>query len=157
MSITIIGAATGGLMTRPTEAQLAEARATHHMTLAGSHTVGAPDGGPGCPEQAGVCSTATFACRTSSAFTRCRHCRSMLLAFGRAMAERKRVRLTMVAAASYVSLFGILLWQALRGQSVINPDAATMAALATWLLLTIAAVWMATSRRELVRTHAMVC
>jgi len=47
--ITVFGAATGGLMTTPTSAQLAEARATHHMTMVGAHTVGAPDGGPGIP------------------------------------------------------------------------------------------------------------
>ena len=38
---------TGGLMTRPTAAQLEAARAGERMTIAGAHTVGAPDGGPG--------------------------------------------------------------------------------------------------------------
>lgn len=47
--ITVLGSATGGLMTRPTPAQLAEAKATHHIAVAGAHTVGAPDGGPGIP------------------------------------------------------------------------------------------------------------
>jgi hypothetical protein len=47
--ITVLGAATGGLMTVPTSTQLAEARATDHMPVSGSHTVGAPDGGPGIP------------------------------------------------------------------------------------------------------------
>lgn len=47
--ITILGAATGGFMTRPTHEQLAEARLTHQMTVSGAHTVGAPDGGPGLP------------------------------------------------------------------------------------------------------------
>jgi hypothetical protein len=45
--ITVFGAATGGLMVTPTRDQFAEAQATHHMTIAGSHTVGAADGGPG--------------------------------------------------------------------------------------------------------------
>ncbi len=49
MVITILGASTGGLMTRPTVAQLEEAGATGRMTIAGAHTVGAPDGGPGLP------------------------------------------------------------------------------------------------------------
>ena len=49
MTLTIVGAATGGLMTRPTAAQLEQARTTHAMTVAGAHTVGAPDGGPGLP------------------------------------------------------------------------------------------------------------
>jgi hypothetical protein len=38
MAITIVGAFAGGLMTSPTEAQLAEARATQRLTLAGAHT-----------------------------------------------------------------------------------------------------------------------
>src|SRR5262245_60557138 len=49
MTITIVGALTGGLMTRPTSAQIDNARAGHRMTVAGAHTVGAPDGGPGLP------------------------------------------------------------------------------------------------------------
>ena len=49
LAISIVGAAIGGLMTRPTDAQLAEARATGRMAVVGAHTVGAPDGGPGVP------------------------------------------------------------------------------------------------------------
>ena len=49
MVITIAGASTGGLMTRPTEAQLAQLAATQQMPIVGAHTVGAPDGGPGLP------------------------------------------------------------------------------------------------------------
>ena len=49
MALTIVGASTGGLMVRPTEAQLADARAGHGMPIAGAHTVGAPDGGAGLP------------------------------------------------------------------------------------------------------------
>ena len=41
MTITIVGALSGGLMTGPTAAQLQEARATHRLTVAGAHTVGA--------------------------------------------------------------------------------------------------------------------
>ena len=49
MTITIVGAMTGGLMTQPTRQQLDAARAGERMTIAGAHTVGAPDGGPGLP------------------------------------------------------------------------------------------------------------
>ena len=49
MTLTIIGALTGPLMTRPTEAQLAAAREGGLMTTAGAHTVGGVDGGPGVP------------------------------------------------------------------------------------------------------------
>jgi hypothetical protein len=47
--ITVLGMATGGLMTVPTNTQLAEARAKDHIGVSGAHTVGAPDGGPGIP------------------------------------------------------------------------------------------------------------
>jgi hypothetical protein len=47
--ITVLGAATGGLMTQPTGDQFAQARLTHQMPISGAHTVGAPDGGPGIP------------------------------------------------------------------------------------------------------------
>src|SRR5687767_11500790 len=49
MTLTIAGAMTGPLMTRPTAAQLAEVRAGGRMTIAGAHSVGGPDGGPGVP------------------------------------------------------------------------------------------------------------
>ena len=49
MTLTIVGAMTGPLMTRPTAAQLADARAGARMTTAGAHSVGGVDGGPGIP------------------------------------------------------------------------------------------------------------
>jgi hypothetical protein len=50
MTLTIVGAFTGALMTTgPTKAQLADARATGRLAIAGAHTVGGPDGGPGLP------------------------------------------------------------------------------------------------------------
>ena len=49
MTLTIVGALTGPLMTRSTAAQLADARAGGRMTTAGAHTVGSADGGPGVP------------------------------------------------------------------------------------------------------------
>jgi hypothetical protein len=49
LTITILGAMVGGLMTRPTEPQLTEMRAAGRVAVVGAHTVGAPDGGPGLP------------------------------------------------------------------------------------------------------------
>ena len=49
LTLSIAGASTGGLMTAPPRIAVAEARATHHMAVSGTHTVGAPDGGPGLP------------------------------------------------------------------------------------------------------------
>ncbi len=50
MTITIMGASVGGLMTAgPTPEQMAEIKATGRITVVGAHTVGGPDGGPGLP------------------------------------------------------------------------------------------------------------
>jgi len=43
----------------------------------------------------------------------------------------------MAAAASYASLFLLLLWEALRGQSVVSPDATALAAIAIWAVVTV--------------------
>ncbi len=157
MTISIIGAMSGGLMTTPTRAQLEDARAGHRMTIAGAHTVGAPDGGPGLPgtgwsREHGDLRVAHFLGL---------HALQMLPLLSLAVARRgwqeaRRVRLTLAASASYVALFGLLMWQALRGQSVLNPDAATLAALAMWVALTAAAMWMASYRSNSVRSHAVV-
>jgi hypothetical protein len=44
MTLTIVGALIGPVMTRPTAAQLADARAGRRMTTAGAHSVGGADG-----------------------------------------------------------------------------------------------------------------
>jgi len=55
-----------------------------------------------------------------------------------------RVRALLAVTASYASLFLVLLWQALRGQSVVAPDAAILGGLAAWALATIIALgWIA--------------
>jgi hypothetical protein len=157
MTITIVGAMTGGLMTRPTRAQLDDARAGHRMTVAGAHTVGAHDGGPGLPgtgwsREHGDIRVAHFLGL---------HALQILLLAALLLARRdwkeiRRVRMVWAISASYVSLFALLLWQALRGQSVTAPDATTLTALAMWVVLTALAVGLAGSDRESTRVHAVV-
>jgi hypothetical protein len=48
MLLAVLGQATGGIMTTPSRAQIEAQRATG-VKVAGAHTVGAPDGGPGLP------------------------------------------------------------------------------------------------------------
>ena len=156
MTITIIGAMSGGLMTRPTRAQLEAARVSHRMTIAGAHTVGAPDGGPGLPVTGWSRDHGDL--RVAHFFGL--HALQMLplLAFAfarRGWQEARRVRVTLAAAASYIGLFGLLMWQALRGQSVTTPDATTLTALAMWGVLT-AAMWLASHRVGTARAHAVV-
>jgi hypothetical protein len=147
LTITIVGASFGGLMTSPTEAQLAEARATR-LTVAGAHTVGAPDGGPGLPgtgwsREHGDLRVPHFLGLHAMQFLPL-----LALALGsRRRTDATRVRLTLVAAASYTALFVLLLWQALRGQPLVQPDGLTIAALGIWLAGTVAAAWVAVPRR----------
>lgn len=153
MTLTIVGAMTGPLMTRPTTAQLADARAGARMTTAGAHSVGGVDGGPGIPvtgwsREHGDLRVAHFiglhAIQSLA-----------LIAVGLRWWRRPeavRVRAMLAAAASYASLFGLLLWQALRGQSLVAPDAAALAAIATWAVATIVVLaWIVVGSRPVSR------
>jgi hypothetical protein len=140
MTIAVAGAGMGGLMTRPTEAQLATARATRHVETVGAHTVGGPDGGPGLPGT--TWSTAHGDLRVPHFLglhaMQVLPLVSIVLARSRRISSDDRARLVRVAGASYGALAAILLWQALRGQSIVAPDAATLVALGAWALATIA-------------------
>jgi hypothetical protein len=117
--VTVLGAFTGGLMTRPTAAQLANARATHQMPLSGAHTVGAPDGGPGLPltgwsTRHGDVRVPHFiglhAWQALPLFV------VLVLRRGR---DRTRTALAVTAAGAYAAVFVGLLVQALRGLPVL--------------------------------------
>jgi hypothetical protein len=145
--ITIIGASAGGLMVRPTSAQLAEAQTTGRLALAGAHTVSAPDGGAGLPGTGWSVDHGDLRVPHFVGLHAMQVLPLLALALRRRRFVETRVRLVMVAAASYVALFAILLWQALRGQSLVHPDGATIAALAAWVILTAAGVWLAATGR----------
>jgi hypothetical protein len=135
MTLTIVGALTGPLMTRPTRAQLADARAGNRMAVAGAHSVGGLDGGPGVPvtgwsrEHGDVRVPHFVGLHAIQALA--------LVAVGlrrwRAP-EAVRVKAILAATGSYASLFLLLLWGALRGQSVVAPDATALASLAMWAI-----------------------
>jgi hypothetical protein len=115
LAITVLGAFTGTLMTRPTEAQIAEARIAHRMPIIGAHTVGAPDGGPGLP---------VTGWSTRHGDVRVPHFIGLhawqalplfvLLALPRGD-DRRRARLAIAAGIAYGVVFVALLVQALRG------------------------------------------
>ena len=148
MTLTIAGALTGPLMTRPTAAQLAEARAGERMTVAGAHSIGGSDGGPGVPvtgwsRDHGDLRVPHFlglhAIQILALI-------AVLLRRWRAP-EAARVRAVLAATASYASLFVVLLWSAVRGQSVAAPDATTLASIAVWAVATVLAVgWIGVRR-----------
>jgi hypothetical protein len=153
MSLTIVGALVGPLMTRPTAAQLAGARAGAGMTTTGAHTVGGADGGPGVPaagwsrEHGDLRVPHFVGLHAVQALA--------LIAVGLRRwrrSESVRVRALLAAAASYLSLFLLLLWEALRGQSVVAPDTTAFASFAIWAAVTaLARGWIGLGSRGVSR------
>ncbi len=155
--ISVVGASTGGLMVTPTQQQLAEARITHRLPISGAHTVGAPDGGPGVPgvgwsREHGDIRVAHFIGL---------HAMQVLplvvLAAARGgFSERKQKRLAVASSASYFALFVILLAQALRAQSLVQPDGAMVVSALVWCVATLAALWVSVAGAGPARSHAVV-
>ena len=144
MVITIAGASTGGLMTRPTVAQLDQMKATHQAApIIGAHTVGAPDGGPGL---VGTGWSVEHGDVRVGHFIGL-HALQVLpfiawLLWLRRMEDSRRARLVVLAGSSYAGLFVILIWQALCGQPLVGPDPLTLAVVLAWAVLTAGlAVW----------------
>ena len=150
MVVTIAGALTGPLMTRPTEAQLADARAGARMTIAGAHSVGGPDGGPGVPvtgwssEHGDVRVPHFIGLHALQVFA------LAAVMVGRwRRSESVRVKAILAAAASYASLFLLLLWGALSGQTIVSPDTTMLVALGIWLAATVFAFsWIGIDRQS---------
>ncbi|WP_328387395.1 hypothetical protein [Nocardia sp. NBC_00416] len=128
--LSLVGAALGFLMVRPTSAQLDSGSG-----IRGAHTVGLTDGGPGLP---------FLGWSTAGGDLRIPHFIGMhaaqllpLLVIVLELSARRisatrsadvRSALVKTAAAVYAAVIALLTWQALRGQSVIHPDALTLAA-----------------------------
>ncbi|MER6915673.1 hypothetical protein ABT354_28710 [Streptomyces sp. NPDC000594] len=146
--IALAGAALGFLMTMPTEEQLDKA-GDGVPPISGAHNVGVPDGGPSMP---------LTDWSTTGGDLRIPHFVGMhalqllpLLVFAltllagrlpRLRAEHTLVRLTVTASLGYAALVALTTWQALRGQPLLSPDAATLATLAAILTATAAGVWL---------------
>jgi hypothetical protein len=153
MTLTILGAMTGPLMTRPTAEQLAHARAGGRMTTVGAHTVGGPDGGPGVPvtgwsrEHGDLRVPHFIGLHGIQALA--------LIAVGLRRWRRPevvRIRAVLIAAASYASLFLLLLWQALRGHGIVATDSPALASLAVWAVVTTLALgWIGLRSRGALR------
>jgi len=129
--VAVVGMAVAFLMTSPTPEQLAAAGGPR---VAGGHSVGVADGGPGLP----VTGWSTVAGDLRVAHFVGLHGLQVLPAVGylltvlpgRRLGGRHRVALVWTVGLAYLGLVLLLAWQALRGQSVIAPDAITLAALA---------------------------
>jgi len=116
--LTVIGQATGALMTAPTPARLAVARSTG-LPVSGAHTVGAPDGAAGLPvtgwsREHGDLRVPHF---VGIHAVQAVPLLAWLLGAGGSAAWKRRAPL--IAAAGYYTLFAILLVQALGGHPLV--------------------------------------
>jgi hypothetical protein len=141
MVLALIGTGSGGLMAVPNTQQLAEAHATGQLRTAGAHTVGALDGGRGLP----VTGWSADHGDLRIAHFLGMHGLQVLPVFAwwiarRKARERAKRNLIFAAATSYLALFGLVLWQAFRGQSIAQPDGLTLESFAVWLVGTAVAI-----------------
>ncbi|GAA1690479.1 hypothetical protein GCM10009792_08150 [Microcella alkalica] len=149
--ISLVGLALGFLMTGSTSGQLAD-----FQGVAGAHTVGLPDGGSGLP---------LVGWSTEAGDLRIPHFIGMhalqalpLLALLLELAARRigalrassiRRRLVLVGAGAFAAVVAIVTQQALRGQSIVAPDALTLsfAAVVAVLVAVAAIAVLAVARR----------
>jgi hypothetical protein len=140
----LLGMAVAFLMTQPTPEQDALVAATGSSSIVGAHAVGVADGGPGLP----IVGWSTVGGDLRVAHFVGLHALQILPLIGLALARlgpdwlsmRVRSRLVGVAAAFWIALTLLLTWQALRGQSLIAPDALTLSALGLLIVMTAAAI-----------------
>jgi hypothetical protein len=133
LGVSLLGMLAAVPMVTPTEAQMMQG-------VAGAHSVGVPDGGPGLP---------ITGWSTTGGDLRIGHFVGLhalqalpLLAFllarygGRRLDAVRRTRLILVAGGAYALLVTLLTWQALRAQPLLEPDALTLGAAGALALAT---------------------
>ena len=118
--LTILGASTGGLMVSPRPLQTLDVDGAGRMTIAGAHSIGGPDGGPGLP---------ITGWSTRHGDIRVPHFVGLhawqalplfvLLGLG-GLDDRRRVQATLAAAGLYAAVFALLLAQALGGSPLVG-------------------------------------
>jgi hypothetical protein len=147
--VSLVGMAAAFFMVRPTPEQMATMAANHRPRIVGAHSVGIPDGGPGLP----VVGWSTVGGDLRVAHFVGLHAMQVLPFFAWFVARRRnwfanlkeihRLALVCTFGLVYLGLVLLLVWQALRGQSVIHPDAQTLtvgvvllalAGLSTWII-----------------------
>jgi hypothetical protein len=150
MTLTIIGAMTGPLMTKPTPDQLERARAGEGIPIIGAHSVGGVDGGPGVPVTGWSVEHGDVRVPHFIGLHALQVLALLAVALRRwRKPEDTRVRAVLGIGVSYALLFLLLLWQALRGQSVVAPDATSLVSFALWGVLTLLTLgWIATARTK---------
>ena len=131
--ISSIGMPVAFFMVTPTPEQAAVMASGYGPHIVGAHSVGVEDGGPGLP----VLGWSTVGGDLRVAHFVGLHALQVLPFLGWLLTRRKgiltflvandRLALVWTAGSAYLGLVLLLFWQALRGQSVINPDTRTIA------------------------------
>ncbi|GGM41464.1 hypothetical protein ACFFX1_12740 [Dactylosporangium sucinum] len=131
--LSLVGMSLGGLMVLP-NAEQRRALEAGVDTVVGAHSVGVADGGPGMP---------LTGWSTTGGDLRIPHFVGLhalqvlpLLALLLAvlahryprLTERRRTGLVLLGAALFTGLLALVTWQALRGEPLVHPGAATLAA-----------------------------
>ncbi|MDX3662420.1 hypothetical protein PV646_34380 [Streptomyces sp. ID05-26A] len=141
--ISFLGLGVGFLMTSPKPGQ-----ALNGDTL-GSHTIGAADGGAymaltGWSTEHGDLRVGHFVGM---------HALQVLPVLIALLGNRANTKLTWVLSGSFLGIFLLVTWQALRGQSLVQPDGTTLLALAGIVVATALGVaWAREPKKELVST-----
>ena len=159
VALSLVGMAVAFLMTMPTSAQLAAEHAGQTMPIAGAHSVGVPDGGPGIP----ILGWSTVGGDLRPAHFLGLHALQLMPLFGWFLSRRRtqlstaaRKALVAWVGLAYLGIIVILTWQALRSQPLIHPDSKTLAAIVVLLsgvaLATLATMHLTRSRRMLITT-----
>ncbi|MDX8031858.1 hypothetical protein SK803_16660 [Lentzea sp. BCCO 10_0856] len=139
--ISFLGLGVGFLMTQPKPGQ-----ALDGGTL-GSHTIGAADGGAymaitGWSTEHGDLRVGHFVGM---------HALQVLPLLIALLGSRATTKLAWVLSGSFLGIFLLVTWQALRGQSLIQPDGTTLLALAGIVVATaLGVVWARAPKKELV-------
>ncbi|MGW6933740.1 hypothetical protein ACWGE0_27045 [Lentzea sp. NPDC054927] len=139
--ISFLGLGVGFLMTQPKPGQ-----ALDGGTL-GSHTIGAADGGAymaitGWSTEHGDLRVGHFVGM---------HALQVLPLLIALLGSRATTKLAWVLSGSFLGIFLLVTWQALRGQSLVQPDGTTLLALAGIVVATaLGVVWAREPKKELV-------
>ena len=139
--LTLVGGATGALMTQPTAAQQAAIVDDQRVTIIGAHSVGVVDGDPGMPITGWNLTGGDLRIGHFVGL----HALQVLPIIGwllmrrrsRQLGDRRRVALVGIAGLGYLGMIALLIWQALRGQPLLAPDAPTLLALAALVSATV--------------------
>lgn len=150
--ISSVGMAVAFFMVTPTPQQAVAIANGYGPRIVGAHSVGVADGGPGLP----VLGWSTVGGDLRAAHFVGLHALQILPFLGWLLTRRKGVlalltandRLALVSTwgFAYLGMVLLLVWQALRGQSLIHPDAETVTAAAALFAVVAISILIAAAR-----------